>query len=449
MSTDARPPAAGSTGGPAARAGGRAGTRDAGALEAHAAVDEAWRAHWSRLVALVVGQYGRPDLAEDAVADAFAAAARTWPDDGVPANPAGWLLTSARRRVLDRLRTEAVRRRREPVMVVDEELRRTAAAVEPGAGDDAAHLPDETVRLLFSCCHPALAPDARTALTLRFVVGLDTAEIARLLLVQETAMQARLTRAKKRLAASGIPFAPPPPGELDDRLGTVAVVLYVLFTAGYQPGRGAAPVRVDLSERAIVLTRALDATAPGRPVVRALLALMLLQHSRRDARTADDGTLVLLADQDRSRWDRAAIAEALGLLDELGPADGQAEEYRLQALIAAEHAVAATAEATRWDVVGRLYARLEELTGSPVVRLARAVAVAETDGAEAGLVLLDGLADALPRSHRLPAVRGELLARTGDRVAAAAELRVALDRATNDAERAHLAARLADLDGPP
>src|SRR5690606_5943610 len=169
VSTDARPPAAGSTGGPAARAGGRAGTRDAGALEAHAAVDEAWRAHWSRLVALVVGQYGRPDLAEDAVADAFAAAARTWPDDGVPANPAGWLLTSARRRVLDRLRTEAVRRRREPVMVVDEELRRTAAAVEPGAGDDAAHLPDETVRLLFSCCHPALAPDARTALTLRFV----------------------------------------------------------------------------------------------------------------------------------------------------------------------------------------------------------------------------------------------------------------------------------------
>ena len=410
------------------------------------AVDRLWRTDWSRLVALVVGQYARPDLAEDAVAEGFAAAARTWPRDGVPTNPAAWVLTAARRRVLDALRAEAVHRRKEPIMVVDERLRREAATA--GTHDDGAHLPDETLRLLFSCCHPALAPEARVALTLRFVVGLDVPEIARLLLVQETTLQARLTRAKKRLAAAGIPFAPPPREQLADRLGTVAVVLYLLFTAGYQPSRGALPVRVDVAERAIALTRALGAAAPGSDVVPPLLALMLLQHARRDARADDDGRLVLLADQDRTRWHADEVAEALALLARTPPTAGQAEEYRLQALVAAEHARAARAEQTRWDVVANLYARLEALTGSPVVRLARAVAVAEADGAAAGLAVLDGL-DAAPRTHRVHVVRGELLARTGALVEAREELTRALAQVTNDAERDHLRRRLAELGGEP
>jgi RNA polymerase sigma-70 factor (ECF subfamily) len=409
---------------------------------ASAAVEALWRSDWSRLVALVIGQFARPDLAEDAVADAFAAAARTWPHDGVPTNPAAWVLTAARRRVLDALRSEAVHRRKEPLMVVDERVRQdAAAAVDPGA-----HLTDDTLRLLFSCCHPALAPEARVALTLRFVVGLGVPEIAQLLLVQETTLQARITRAKKRLAAAGIPFAPPPPDRIAERLGTVAVVLYLLFTAGYQPTRGAAPLRVDVAERAIALMRALDAAVPGNDLVHALLALMLLQHSRRDARTAAGGGLVLLADQDRTRWHTAEVTEALGLLDGVRPASRQAEEYRLQALVAAEHARAPSSAATRWDVVADLYARLEALTGSPVVRLARAVAVAEADGAEAGLALLDGLDEALPRSHRVPVVRGELLARTGAVVEAHTELSRALSRVTNDAEREHLRSRLAELD---
>ena len=411
------------------------------------AVDRLWRTDWSRLVALVVGQYARPDLAEDAVAEGFAAAARTWPRDGVPTNPAAWVLTAARRRVLDALRAEAVHRRKEPIMVVDERLRREAATAGTH-DDDGAHLPDATLRLLFSCCHPALAPEARVALTLRFVVGLDVPEIARLLLVQETTLQARLTRAKKRLAAAGIPFAPPPREQLADRLGTVAVVLYLLFTAGYQPSRGALPVRVDVAERAIALTRALGAAAPGSDVVPPLLALMLLQHARRDARADDDGRLVLLADQDRTRWHADEVAEALALLARTPPTAGQAEEYRLQALVAAEHARAARAEQTRWDVVANLYARLEALTGSPVVRLARAVAVAEADGAAAGLAVLDGL-DAAPRTHRVHVVRGELLARTGALVEAREELTRALAQVTNDAERDHLRRRLAELGGEP
>lgn len=407
------------------------------------AVDRLWRTDWSRLVALVVGQYARPDLAEDAVAEGFAAAARTWPRDGVPANPAAWVLTAARRRVLDALRAEAVHRRKEPVMVVDEQLRRQAATVGTH-DDDGGHLTDETLRLLFSCCHPALAPDARVALTLRFVVGLDVPEIARLLLVQETTLQARLTRAKKRLAAAGIPFAPPPPDRLADRIGTVAVVLYLLFTAGYQPTRGPLPLRVDVADRAIALTRALDAAAPGSDVVPPLLALMLLQHARRDARVDDDGRLVLLADQDRSRWHADEVAEALDLLAGARPTTGQAEEYRLQALVAAEHARAVSPEQTRWDVVADLYARLEMLTGSPVVRLARAVAVGEADGAAAGLAVLDGV-DPLPRTHRVHVVRGELLARTGALVEAREELTRALAQVTNDAERDHLRGRLAEL----
>ena len=450
-----------------------------------AALADAWRTSWSRLISLLIGQYARPDLAEDAVSDAFEAAARHWPVDGVPTNTGAWLLTAARRRVLDRLRSEAVARRKEPLMVVDDEMRAAAAAaVDPGA-----HVADEQLRLIFACCHPAIAPDDRVALTLRFVVGLTTTEIARLLLVQESTMAARMTRAKKRLASSGIPFATPDAAHLDERLDVVATVVYLAFTSGYHPGVGESVLRVDLGDEAIRLLRVLDGLLPGRAVVRSLLALLLLQHSRRDTRLDAAGALVLLPDQDRTRWHRDEIAEGVALLTSTtssaptpdptatapssrgpaapsrasgapepatgaaagpGPAAGHqtrlAQEYRLQALIAAEHATAPTAADTRWPVIAALYAQLEALTGSPVVRLARAVAVAEASGPEAGLALLDGLDDALPRHHRVPAVRAELLTRAGHQEAAAAAYRAALTLVTNPTERTHLESRLAALD---
>lgn len=414
------------------------------------ALADAWRSHWSRLIGLLIGQYARPDLAEDAVSDAFEAAARHWPEDGVPTNTGAWLLTAARRRVLDRLRSEAVVRRKEPLMVVDDEMRAAAAAVvDPGA-----HVADEQLRLIFACCHPAIAPDDRVALTLRFVVGLTTTEIARLLLVQESTMAARLTRAKKRLASSGIPFATPDAAHLDERLDVVATVVYLAFTSGYHPGVGESPLRVDLGDEAIRLLRVLDGLLPDRAVVRSLLALLLLQHSRRDTRLDATGALVLLPDQDRTRWHRNEIAEGVALLSSsAAPASAPghqtrlAQEYRLQALIAAEHATAPTAAETRWTVIAGLYAQLEALTGSPVVRLARAVAVAEASGPEDGLALLDGLDDALPHHHRVPAVRAELLARAGHRDAAAAAYRAALTLVTNPTERTHLESRLAALEG--
>lgn len=417
------------------------------------ALAEAWRAHWSRLIGLLIGQFARPDLAEDAVSDAFESAARHWPVDGVPTNTGAWLLTAARRRVLDRLRSEAVARRKEPLMVVDDEMRAAAAAVvDPGA-----HVADERLRLIFACCHPAIAPDDRVALTLRFVVGLTTTEIGRLLLVQESTMAARLTRAKKRLASSGIPFATPAAERLDERLDVVATVVYLAFTSGYHPGVGDEPLRVDLGDEAIRLLRVLDSLLPDRAVVRSLLALLLLQHSRRDTRLDASGALVLLPDQDRTRWHRDEIMEGVALLESLAdgprptadPAGHQsrlATEYRLQALIAAEHATAPEAADTRWSVIADLYAQLEALTGSPVVRLARAVAVAEADGPDAGLQLLDGLDDALPRHHRVPAVRAELLRRAGHPTAAAAAYRAALSLVTNPTERTHLESRLADLE---
>lgn len=408
-----------------------------------AALGAAWRAHWSRVVALLVAQYASPDLAEDAAGDAFEAAARTWPRDGIPTNTGAWLLTAARRRVLDRLRAQSVHRRKEPLMVVDDEMRALAAATQ----DPGAHVADEQLRLVLACCHPALAPADRVAMTLRFVVGLGTADIARLQLVQHTAMSARLTRAKKRLAATGVPFVVPPPGQLDERLDAVATVLYLLFTAGYQPSDVPGGLRVDLADEAVRLTRELDGLLGGSPRVHALLALMLLQHSRRDARLDDEGRLVLLPDQDRTRWHAEDIDEGVRLLTALPPLDGLAEDHRLQALAAAEHATAPTAADTRWDVIAQVYAVLETRTGSPVVRLARAVAVAEAAGPDAGVALLDGLDDALPHHHRLPAVRGELLLRAGRRAEAVVELEKALELVPDSAERHHLEARLAEARG--
>jgi RNA polymerase sigma-70 factor (ECF subfamily) len=410
-------------------------------------LEEAFGEQWGRLLALLVAQFRRLDLAEDGLAEAFEAAARRWPEDGVPANPAAWLLTTARRRVLDRLRAEAVAARKEPLLVVDEQTRQEASRVMADPGGLVA---DERLRLVFLCAHPSLAPESAAALSLRLVLGVPTADIARLFLVPEATMAARLTRAKRRLAASGAPFRVPGGQARDARVGVVAAVAYLAFTAGYAPGTGADVTRTSLAGEGIRLVRVLRELLPGEPALDALLALMLLQHSRRDARTGADGLPVLLPDQDRALWHRDEIAEALALLTPLASQhlEGVAGEYLLQALIASEHAIAPTAADTRWDRVAARYAELEELTASPVVRLNRAVAVAESAGPAAGLALLDGLDDHLPHSHRLPAVRAELLGRAGDREGAHAAYDLAIERCANEAERALLSSRRAALGSP-
>lgn len=410
-----------------------------------AALGDAVREHWASIVALLIAQFQRPDLAEDAAAHAIETAATAWAAD-IPRSPGAWLLTTARRHAIDQLRREATIARKVPLLVVDDEMRARAAATQ----DPGAHLSDERLRLIFCCVDPAVGAADRVALTLRFVIGLPTAQIAQLLVAQEATLAARLTRAKKRLAAQRVAFTTPAPEVLDDRLDDVARVLYLLFTSGYQPSDGPSWLRVDLADEAIRLARELDRRLPGRGIVIALLALMLLQHSRRDARTDADGRIVLLADQDRSRWHRDEITEGVALLAGFATtATGTtplAAELGWQAMIAAEHATAPTPRATRWPIIAAHYRRLDEHTGSPVVRLARAVAEAEAVGPEAGLAVLDGVDAALPRHHRVPAVRGELLARAGRSTEALAELRRALTLVTASAERDHLLRRIATIE---
>lgn len=408
-------------------------------------VERVWRDEWGRVLALLVAQYRRLDLAEDALADAFEAATRTWPAHGVPTNPAAWLLTAARRRVVDRLRAEAVAVSRHPLLLVDAEVQQRAHAVlvDPGG-----LVPDERLRLLLLCAHPALAPEAACALSLRLVLGVSTEDIARLFLTTTPTMAARLTRAKRKLVVAGVALTIPDESHLAERVGIVASVAYLAFTAGYAPGSGPDPVRVDLAADGIRLARVALDLLPGRPMLQSLLALMLLQHSRRDARVdraGSDASLVLLPDQDRSRWHHDEIADGLRLLSEvldsgLMGADRRTRELTLEAMIAAEHAAAPSAADTRWDRIARTYAQLERLTGSAVVRLNRAVAVAEDEGAASGLALLDGLDERLPVSHRLPATRAALLARAGRLDAALASYDVAIARCGNESERRHLRA---------
>lgn len=411
--------------------------------DAAAAVDHAYRDHWARLVALLATHSRRLDLAEDCVQEAFVAAAAAWPGDGVPSNPAAWLLTAARRRLIDRARAETAEERRLPRLLVgDDDTSFEDEVADSLARAGEAVIADERVRLLFVSCHPSLAPETRAALTLRFVGGLTVPEIARLLLVPEATMAARITRAKKKIVTAGIPFRVPPPDQLPERLGGVLVALYLMFTEGYAATAGEALIRAELSAEAIRLARAVDELLPGEPPVRALLALLLLQHARRDARFSGAGDIVLLPDQDRSQWHHDEIAEALAILDGLDDA-APADRYRLQAQIAAEHARAASAADTDWAAIERGYIELERVTRSPVVRLNRAVAATEARGPLAGLALLDGLDAELPRSHQLPAVRAELLLRLGDRAAAAAWFDRALELVRTDPERRHLQRRRA------
>jgi RNA polymerase sigma-70 factor (ECF subfamily) len=383
------------------------------------------------LLALRVARYRRLDLAEDGLGDAFEAATRTWPADGTPANPSAWLLTAARNRILARLRAEAVAARKLPVLAVEAELTEEAQRVMVDSGDLGVSAYDERLRLVLLCAHPTLSPESAAALSLRLVMGVATEDIARLFLVPIPTMAARLTRARKRLAQEA--FELPPGPELEQRLTLAMDVAYLAFTAGYAPGSGADVLRPDQAAAAVRLARVLREVAPAGVELDSLLALMLLQHSRRDARVDARGELVLLPDQDRRRWHDDEIAEALALLTPWAHAPGT--PYLLQALIAAEHSIATEAADTDWPRISEHYRELDDLTGSPVVRLNRAVAVAEADGPHAGLALLDDLD--LP-GHRLPAVRGQLLLRLGRGDEAAAELRRAIDLCANEAERSGL-----------
>jgi RNA polymerase sigma factor (sigma-70 family) len=390
----------------------------------------------------LVRRYGRFDACEDAVQEALLAAAVQWPDQGVPANPRGWLVTVASRRLTDQWRSDEARRRREATVV----------AMEPpgeGAGvddDRRAADQDDTLTLLFMCCHPALSPASQLALTLRAVGGLTTAEIARAFLVPEATMAQRISRAKQRVKAAGGGFEPPPVEERAERLRVVLHVLYLIFNEGYTASAGPALQRAELTGEAIRLTRMVHRLLPDDGEVAGLLALMLLTEARRQARTRPDGALVPLAEQDRSRWDQAAIKEGVTLISAtlprapLGP-------YQLQAAIAAVHAEAASAEDTDWPQILALYELLERAAPNPVVRLNHAVAVAMVRGPRAGLDLLASLDgdDRLAGHHRLAAVRAHLLEMAGDLAAARASYQLAARRTTSLPEQRYLYERAARL----
>ncbi|MDE9365548.1 sigma factor-like helix-turn-helix DNA-binding protein [Luteipulveratus sp. YIM 133132] len=401
------------------------------------------RDEWGRLTSLLLARFRRLDLVEDALADAVETAARRWGRDGVPDNPVAWLHTAARRRVLDRLRAESMAHRKMPLLVVEEAGRDAVVRADPG---DVVE--DDLLRLVLMCTHPALDPAAASALALRLVLGVSTADIARLFLVPEPTMAARITRAKKKIVTAGIPFAVPSAEVLPERLDGVAQTAYLAFTAGYAPGSGPDAVRVTLAEGAVRLVRVVLRLRPQEPVLVALLALMVLQHSRRSARVDDAGQIVLLPDQDRSRWHHDEIAEGVALLSStalVGPIPVRAAQYAVQARIAAEHATASSADETEWVRVVAHYDDLIALAPSPTASLARAVAVAEAYGPRAGLAATEGLDEQLSHSHRLPAVRAALLERVGDVAGARAAYGLAIERCANDAERASLGARRASL----
>jgi RNA polymerase sigma-70 factor (ECF subfamily) len=414
-------------------------TSDRSSIRPERAIEEVFRAEWGRLLSLLVSRTRRLDLVEDALSEAFARASERWPGEGVPANPAGWLYAAAYRHIVGRLRAEAVARRKAPLLAV------TRGWTPPdGSPDEPA---DDSLQLILLCCHPALPRESRSALALRLVIGTPTEQIARLFLVPPATMAARLTRAKKKIVLAGIPIGAPLGDELSFRLDEVTRTIYLAFTTGYTPGPGPDLLRADLAGEAVRLAAILHHLVPDAPQVEAMLALLVLQHSRRDARQRDD-RLVTLADQDRSMWHHDEIRAGLGLAARLQPAEGYAEELRLQALIASEHARAPTAASTDWTAIAGHYAALEARTGSAIVRLHRAVAVAEVHGPRVGLGLLAGLDELLRDNHRVAAVRAELAQRAGDLDVARAHYRKAIDLCSNDAERAHLRARFEAIRPP-
>jgi RNA polymerase sigma-70 factor (ECF subfamily) len=426
------------------------------------AVDELYRSDWGRILATLIRLFGDFDVAEEAAQEAFAAAVEQWSESGVPEHPRAWIIQTARFKAIDRIRRRASLEEKLPFYAA------LSSAVVEAPELDRDEIPDDRLRLIFTCCHPALAPEVQVALTLRTLTGLDTEEIARAFLVPTATMAQRLVRAKRKIRDAGIPYTIPGKADMRERLDAVLTVIYLVFSEGYAATRGVPLVRTDLCSEAIRLCRVVKqlmeptqillppgegaaerrmrgaADSGGAPFeVTALLALMLLHDSRRETRLDARGDLILLEDQDRSRWDRRQIAEALPLVEEAlrgGPAP-----FALQAAIAALHCEAASAAETDWPQIVRLYERLEAMQPSPVVTLNRAVAVAMVDGPQRALAIIETIASELDSYHLLHASRADLLRRAGARDEAAKSYVRALALVTNESERRHLSRRLSEL----
>ena len=406
-------------------------------------VGQVYRREAGRVLATLIRLVGDFDLAEEALQDAFAAAIGQWPRAGAPANPAAWLVRVGRHKAIDHLRRRGLAERSQGELTASAEIESQIAAVP----EDDDVFGDDMLRLIFTCCHPALNPEAQVALILRAVCGFSTQAAARAFLIGDDAMAQRLVRAKRKIRLAGIPYETPGSDRLDERVGGVLTAIYLLFTEGYSGTSGEDLIREDLCREAIRLARLLASLLPGRSTIEGLLALMLLHDSRRSARATTGGDIVLLEDQDRRLWDRARIAEGLALVDRALRASGRPNAYAVQAAIAAVHARAPCHQATDWPQIAGLYAVLMRLHPSPVIELNHAVAVSMVDGPQKALDRLDALAarGGLDLYHLLPAARADMLRRLGRHAEAEEACRAALAAARLEPERRLLERRLADL----
>src|SRR5215217_2277749 len=413
---------------------------------ANVALDSVYRSDWGRIVATLIRQFGDFELAEDAAQDAFTAAVDQWPSEGIPDSPRAWIIQTAKHKAIDRLRRQT---RLQEKLEADPDF--ASEPIVEGPSLDFEEIPDDRLRLIFTCCHPALSLEAQVALTLRTLGGLQTDEIARAFLVPTATMAQRLVRAKRKIRDAGIPFRVPDTSEMSARLDAVLTAIYLIFTEGYAPTRGAPLVRADLCAEAIRLGRLLrsllDPKLPAEAT--ALLALMLLHDSRREARLDEEGDLVVLEEQDRTLWNRPQINEALALVQEA--LAGEPGPFALEAAIAAEHCKAARPQDTDWSQIVKLYDLLSEVMPSPIVSLNRSVAVAMAQGPQPALDLIDELAASgeLDEYHLLHAARADMLRRLGSNDAAAESYKTALELVTNDSERRFLERRLREVRSLP